>query len=141
MTKNLLPPGFKDDMSEQANLEHKLKNKIIDLFQLNGYELVKPPLIEYANSENVNNVFNQIRAFSPKPGAWFLYQNERIKIISCSKIINKSIASTIINERFHIGCKGGAIAPIIIQREGKKSMEIDDFLRGFQFSIGQIVNA
>ena len=92
-------------------------------------------------SENVTNVFNQIRAFSPKPGAWFLYQNERIKIISCSKIINKSIASTIINERFHIGCKGGAIAPIIIQREGKKSMEINDFLRGFQFSVGQIVNA
>ena len=92
-------------------------------------------------SENVTNVFNQIRAFSPKPGAWFLYQNERIKIISCSKIINNSIASTIINERFHIGCKGGAIAPIIIQREGKKSMEIDDFLRGFQFSVGQIVNA
>ena len=25
--------------------------------QLNGYELVKTPLIEYANSENVNNVF------------------------------------------------------------------------------------
>ena len=92
-------------------------------------------------NENVKDVFNQIRAFSPKPGAWFLYQNERIKIISCSKIINKSIASTIINERFHIGCKGGAIAPIIIQREGKKPMEINDFLRGFQFSVGQIVNA
>jgi methionyl-tRNA formyltransferase len=91
-------------------------------------------------NENVTNVFNQIRAFSPKPGAWFLHQNERIKIISCSKLINNSTASTIINENFHIGCKGGSIAPIIIQREGKKPMGIKDFLRGFQFSVGQIVN-
>ena len=57
MSEFLLPPGFKDEIFEQAGLEHKYKNKIIDLLQLNGYELVKTPLIEYANSENVNNVF------------------------------------------------------------------------------------
>jgi len=91
--------------------------------------------------KNVKHVFNQIRAFSPTPGAWFLFQNERIKIISCKKIINNSQPSIILNESFHIGCKDGAIAPIIIQREGKKLMEINDFLRGFQFSVGQKVNA
>ena len=57
MSNFLLPSGFKDEIFEQASLEHKYKNKIINLFQLNGYELVKPPLIEYANSENINNVF------------------------------------------------------------------------------------
>ena len=57
MSKYLLPPGFKDEIFEQASLEHKYKNNIINLFQLNGYELVKPPLIEYINSKNVNNVF------------------------------------------------------------------------------------
>ena len=55
MSNFLLPSGFKDEIFEQASLEHKYKNKIINLFQLNGYELVKPPLIEYANSENVKN--------------------------------------------------------------------------------------
>ena len=57
MSNFLLPSGFKDEIFEQASLEHKYKNKIINLFQLNGYELVKPPLIEYANSENVKNAF------------------------------------------------------------------------------------
>ena len=57
MSKFLLPSGFKDEIFEQASLEHKYKNKIINLFQLNGYELVKPPLIEYANSENEKNAF------------------------------------------------------------------------------------
>ena len=57
MSEFLLPPGFKDEIFEQAKLEHKYKNKIINLFQLNGYELVKPPLIEYADSKNMDNVF------------------------------------------------------------------------------------
>lgn len=57
MFEFLLPSGFKDALFEEASIEHKYKNKIIDLFQLNGYELVKTPLIEYANSENANNVF------------------------------------------------------------------------------------
>ena len=57
MSEYLLPSGFKDEISEKASLEHKYKNKIINLFQLNGYELVKSPLIEYANLKNINNVF------------------------------------------------------------------------------------
>ena len=92
-------------------------------------------------NDNVKSVFNKIRAFSPKPGAWFIYNNERIKIISCKKIIEKSSPSKIINEDFHIGCIDGIIIPIIIQREGKKPMEIKEFLRGFTFSVGQTINA
>jgi len=90
--------------------------------------------------ENVTTVYNQIRAFSSNPGAWFWFKNERIKIISCKKIINNSLPSTIINENFHIGCNHGTIAPLIIQREGKIPMDIKDFLRGFRFSVGQKVN-
>ena len=92
-------------------------------------------------NESVKNVFNKIRAFSPKPGAWFLLNNERIKIISCKKTIEKSVPSKIINEHFHIGCNDGIIVPIVIQREGKKPMEIKEFLRGFTFSVGQTINA
>ena len=57
MKDDLLPPGFKDEIFEEASLEHKYKNRIINLFQLNGYELVKPPLIEYANDIDKNNFF------------------------------------------------------------------------------------
>ena len=91
--------------------------------------------------ENVTNVYNKIRAFSPKPGAWFLFKDERIKIISCKKIIGNPSPSKIINKHFHIGCNDGAIIPIVIQREGKKPMEIKEFLKGFTFSVGQIINA
>ena len=53
MLDNLLPEGFKDEVSNLAAIEHKYKNKIIDLFQSYGYELVKTPLIEFA--EHINN--------------------------------------------------------------------------------------
>tara|TARA_B100001123_G_scaffold432003_1_gene554304 strand:- start:355 stop:1281 length:927 start_codon:yes stop_codon:yes gene_type:complete len=91
--------------------------------------------------ESILNVFNQIRAFSQKPGAWFIYKNERIKILSCEKKLCTSIPSTIINEKFHIGCKDGIILPTMVQREGKKPMEINEFLKGFKFTIGHQINA
>ena len=50
-------------------------------------------------------------------------------------------ASTILNSHFQIGCKKGIIIPEIIQREGKKSMKIEEFLKGFTFDVGQKVNA
>ena len=85
-------------------------------------------------------IYNKIRAFSPKPGAWFIFNNERINIIKCSMKICKAEASTIMNRQFHIGCENGIIIPEIIQREGKKSMKIGDFLKGFSFDVGQKVN-
>jgi len=57
MKNSLLPPGFKDEIFDEAKLEHKYKNKIINLFQSNGYELVKPPLIEYKGEKDNNNFF------------------------------------------------------------------------------------
>ena len=57
MQNSLVPEGFNDDVSEQARTEHKYKNIIINHFQLHGYELVKTPLIEFENQDNVSNSF------------------------------------------------------------------------------------
>ena len=46
---NLLPPGFRDDLSPTTEKEHLYKNKIISIFNNNGFQLVKPPLVEYLN--------------------------------------------------------------------------------------------
>jgi len=92
-------------------------------------------------NDKVIKVYNHIRAFSPKPSAWFTYKNERIKIINCSMEICDSKPSFIINDQFHIGCANGKIIPKIIQREGKRPMEINEFLRGFKFTVDQKINA
>ena len=80
------------------------------------------------------------RAHGPKPGSWFTYRGERIKIIKAKKINELGESSTILNKDFMIACKDGAILPLLIQREGKKVVSLDDFLRGFTFSIQDKLN-
>ena len=89
----------------------------------------------------VNEVLNLIRAHSPKPGAWFTIQNERIKIIKARKSNSNGNASTILNKTFDIGCNDGSIEPLILQREGKNAISKDDFLRGYSFKVNEVINA
>ena len=95
--------------------------------------------INFYNS--TDDVFNHIRAHGPKPGSWFTYKGERIKIIKAKKINELGESSTILNKDFMIACKDGAISPEFIQREGKKVVSLNDFLRGFTFSIQDKLNA
>ena len=92
-------------------------------------------------NKSVNEVLNLIRAHSPKPGAWFTIQGERIKIIKARKSNSTGNASTIINDKFNIGCNNGSIEPLLLQREGKNIISKDDFLRGYSFEINDIINA
>jgi len=36
----LIPPGFKDNVSFDAYIEHEYKNNIINYFRSNGFDLV-----------------------------------------------------------------------------------------------------
>jgi len=53
--KSLIPEGFKDHVDFNTNVEHEYKNKIIDIFLSNGFDIVKTPLLEFykKNSDNV----------------------------------------------------------------------------------------
>ena len=53
--KSLIPEGFKDHIDFNTNVEHEYKNKIIDFFLSNGFDLVKAPLLEFyqKGSDNV----------------------------------------------------------------------------------------
>ena len=48
--------------------------------------------------------------------------------------------STILSNNLDIGCEDGSIKPIIIQREGKKIMNINQFIRGFNFKVGDQIH-
>lgn len=79
-------------------------------------------------------IYRQIKALSGSLGSYFLYNNEKIKILDVQLINNDSQefqTGTIINKEFLIQCNKGIIRPLIIQRQGKKALEINEFLRGF----------
>ena len=54
--KLLIPEGFKDHVDWNTNVEHDYKNKIINIFLSNGFDLVKAPLLEFYQNIS-NNVF------------------------------------------------------------------------------------
>ena len=57
----LIPSGFKDEVTFNAFVEHEYKNKIIDYFRSNGFDLVKTPLIEFKNNDNANNLLIELK--------------------------------------------------------------------------------
>lgn len=86
-------------------------------------------------------IHDKIRGLNSTIGTFFIYQNERIKILK-SEIINlenNEIPGKIINKNFTIACKDNAIKPLILQKPGKNPLKIEEFLRGFNFEIGEIL--
>ena len=121
-------------------LENKISMQKQDETYVTYAKKITPELRRINFNNEVNTVYNQIRAFAPNASAWFIVNNERFNINKCLMKNCEAEASTIMNSQFHIGCKNGIIIPEIIQREGKKSMKIGEFLKGFAFDVGQKIN-
>ena len=45
--KKLLPVGFRDILTNEANLQLNYAKQLIKIFNRWGYNLIEPPLIEY----------------------------------------------------------------------------------------------
>lgn len=89
--------------------------------------------INWSNSAEI--IDRQVRAFSKNPGAWTLLDGKRLKILD-GEIINKTfIAGKIIDPTFIISCGLKSYRPIIVQLEGKKIMEISEFLKGVNLKV------
>lgn len=84
-------------------------------------------------------IYNQIRALSPKPGAYFMHNSYKIKIITAEydAVGDSGIApGTVVDEDLSIQCGQGILRPQLVQREGKKMIYVKAFLRGFPINTG-----
>ncbi len=93
----------------------------------------KESKINWSNSAKF--IDSQVRAFSLNPGAWTLFKNKRLKIVSGSIINEKNPEGVIVDDLFTIGCSELSYRPEIVQLEGKKTMKIIEFLRGVKIDI------
>tara|TARA_Y100001970_G_scaffold248790_1_gene318684 strand:+ start:1042 stop:2154 length:1113 start_codon:yes stop_codon:yes gene_type:complete len=62
----LIPEGFKDHVDFNTNVEHEYKNKIIDIFIKNGFDLVKTPLLEFYEKTSSNRFLIATKKKEPK---------------------------------------------------------------------------
>ncbi len=88
--------------------------------------------------KSAEEIYNQIRTFTPRPAAFFKYNGEVIKVISAKFSNNDSgqKAGTVTDDELSIACGKGVVTPTLLQREGKKMIYTDAFLRGFPIAKG-----
>ena len=90
--------------------------------------------------DTAENIIAKINAFNPKPGAWFLLKNERIKIIKAKEVNKMGHESEILDDKFTVGCSVNAIQILRLQKEGKREMDVREFLAGNNLEKGTKLN-
>jgi methionyl-tRNA formyltransferase len=86
----------------------------------------------------VEEVYNLIRGLSPYPAAYTSLHGKTLKIFAAEKIVEQptiEIGAYKTDEKnfLQFACKNGYINILSLQLEGKKRMDVKDFLRGYRF--------
>ena len=76
------------------------------------------------------NIIAKINALHPNPGSWFQYKGSRIKIIKAVEGDEEGRPGEIIDKKFIIACSKNAIQILELQKEGKKSIDVSEYLKG-----------
>ncbi len=85
------------------------------------------------------DVVNQIRAFNPSPICYAFYNANMIKVYKATISNGFGKPGEIIDNKncLEIACKNGSIKIETIQKAGGKPLNIQDFLRGNSFVLGE----
>jgi methionyl-tRNA formyltransferase len=81
----------------------------------------------------------QVRAFAPVPGAWFVLDGERCKLLSAEVVAREGAPGTVLDDALTIACGFGALRPVLVQRAGKPAMAAADMLRGRPVAAGTVL--
>ncbi len=90
--------------------------------------------------DKAENIIAKINAFNPKPGAWFLFKNERIKILKAKEINQKGGEGKVLDDKLTVGCSANAIQILKLKKEGKREMDTQEFLIGNALEKGTTLN-
>ena len=91
-------------------------------------------------TDSAERIIGKINGLYPTPGAWFLYNGARYKILKAELSNAKGNPGKILSENFEIGCGKNSIKVLEIQREGKKIQKINEFMLGTQIKKGSDLN-
>ena len=91
-------------------------------------------------NSKAENIIGKINGLYPSPGAWFIYKGERFKILKAEISEGKGKPGIILNEYFKVACNNKSIKILEIQRQGKCSQKINEFMLGSQIKVGSNLN-
>ncbi|WP_299309289.1 methionyl-tRNA formyltransferase [uncultured Croceicoccus sp.] len=87
-------------------------------------------------TQSAEQLGRQVRAFAPRPGAFFEWEGERFRVLEAEVIGREGPAATVLDDMLTIACGYGALRPTMVQRAGKPAMPTADMLRGHPIAAG-----
>ena len=95
-------------------------------------------------SQPARCVHNHIRAMSPFPGAWCEMELNakvvRVKILQSEFSKATGRPGEVIDKHLTIACRERSIHPLRLQKAGKQPVSLEEFLRGNQLVVGQVLD-
>ncbi len=86
-------------------------------------------------TQSVAQIHNHVRGLSPYPAAWTELEGKSFKIFRGKPIDGKRIENAVETDGktyLYFRCTDGVYSVLTIQPEGKKRMEIEEFIRGWR---------
>ncbi len=117
---------------EKGSLEEK-PQIVLDEYKHAPKLFTETCLIDWKHT--TEHVYNHIRGLSPYPAAFTIVNDKKMKLFTCSKIIDthQHEPGTLLTDNksyIRFACIDGFIDVHELQLEGKTRMKTDDFLRG-----------
>ena len=91
-------------------------------------------------NESGEQIIGKINGLNPIPGAWFIYNGIRYKILRAELSNQMGNPGIVSNNNLEVFCKSNSLKVLEIQREGKKPQKINDFLLGSKINQGSNLN-
>ena len=86
------------------------------------------------------SIIGKINGLYPDPGAWFIYNGERYKILKAKVSDRTEIPGIVLDNYLEISCSDKSVKILEIQRQGRKSQNINEFVLGSQIKKGSNLN-
>ena len=80
--------------------------------------------------ESAETVIGKINGLYPNPGAWFMFNGERYKILKAKISQANGKAGMVLSQNLDVACGKNSIKIIEIQRQGKRPQKSREFLLG-----------
>ena len=92
-------------------------------------------------SDKAINIIGKINGLFPTPGAFFIFNGERYKILKAEIGNGIGQAGEVLSDKLEIACSNNQSIKILeIQRQGKKVQKIGEFLLGSQIKKGAVIS-
>ncbi len=149
-----------DENEDQIGLFNKvsslgkefLSKTILDIIDGNFTETVQnekemtlaPPLKKemalFSFDEDYKVLHNKIRGQNPWPGAYFMYEGKKVKVLKAIKSDETGKIGEILSVKpLTVACKNGALQLLNVQPENSKAMEGTAYAMGRRFKKGDVL--